>query len=481
MVELMNLMNDLFLTTDSRHASFFERSRLPIASVWERNVIQFYKLFAYWFFVLKKWQYFGKDGIETLSGSFPVKLVFSRRIFGLSIDKINGSAKSWLDPIKDLSLRVVELKNSLVQKIGSIFGLILLHAKIAFGINKACEVCKILVGRLYGFIDFFKPCDVFDRHKVIFPPILSKLFDNLISFFSKRGGEIGTEELAHRLFFNKIWLDGFSNGKRRLSSYGIVMKRLMSRVSMFLCVTNTASKALYKVKENFWVRRAYVYSTASFACVFANCEAAVTIDVARKVQEVYSVECCHGSHDTHLSHLKQQKMDNPTELNRTDIDAVVQTLLTNNAMMISDNMEGSLKFGTSPVREAFWAMMHTAILDDLESVTGFISQAQYPNNMNTLDAEWGSVGNVRFTYSSRGSTTAAASLNGATVYNVFVTGQEAYADIKLTNATANFIYTPPGGPTDPLRRLQLGAYKLAKAPRIMNDAWIFNLRCTHSV
>lgn len=173
--------------------------------------------------------------------------------------------------------------------------------------------------------------------------------------------------------------------------------------------------------------------------------------------------------------------DNPTELNRTDIDAVVQTLLTNNAMMISDNMEGSLKFGTSPVREAFWAMMHTAILDDLESVTGFISQAQYPNNMNTLNAEWGSVGNVRFTYSSRGSTTAAASLNGATVYNVFVTGQEAYADIKLTNATANFIYTPPGGPTDPLRRLQLGAYKFAKAPRIMNDAWIFNLCCTHSV
>jgi N4-gp56 family major capsid protein len=172
--------------------------------------------------------------------------------------------------------------------------------------------------------------------------------------------------------------------------------------------------------------------------------------------------------------------DNPTELARSDVDAVVQALLGNDAMMISDNIEGSLKFGTAPVREAFWGMLNTGILDDLEAVTGFISQAQYPSNMNVLNAEWGSIGNVRFLYSSKGSTSATASLNGNTVYNIFVTGEEAYAMVELTQATASFIYTPPGGPTDPLRRLQLGAFKMAQVPRILNDAWIFNLRATHS-
>lgn len=172
--------------------------------------------------------------------------------------------------------------------------------------------------------------------------------------------------------------------------------------------------------------------------------------------------------------------DNPTELNRADIDSVVLALLGNDAMMISDNIEGTLKFGTAPIREAFWGMMNTAIIDDLEAVTGFVSQAQYPSNMNVLNAEWGSVGNVRFLYSSRGSQTLNSSLLGNTVYNVFITGQEAYACIELTRATAEFIYTPPGGPTDPLRRLQLGAYKFAQVPRILNDAWIFNLRATHS-
>lgn len=172
--------------------------------------------------------------------------------------------------------------------------------------------------------------------------------------------------------------------------------------------------------------------------------------------------------------------DNPTELARSDIDSVVLALLGNDAMMISDNIEGSLKFGTAPIREAFWGMMNTGILDDLEAVSGFISQAQYPNNMNILNSEWGSVGNMRFLYSSKGSTSPNASLNGNTVYNVFVTGEEAYAIIELTNATSSFIYTPPGGPTDPLRRLQLGAFKMAQVPRILNDAWIFNLRATHS-
>ena len=51
--------------------------------------------------------------------------------------------------------------------------------------------------------------------------------------------------------------------------------------------------------------------------------------------------------------------DMPTEMTRSDVDSVVLALLGNDAMMISDNIEGTLKFGTAPVREAFWAMMNT--------------------------------------------------------------------------------------------------------------------------
>lgn len=172
--------------------------------------------------------------------------------------------------------------------------------------------------------------------------------------------------------------------------------------------------------------------------------------------------------------------DNPTELTRTDIDTVIRTLVTANAKRIMDTIEGELKFGTGPVRQAYMAMMHSDLITDLEQVTGFISVAQYPSQMNILSAEWGSVSNVRFMVSSVGSVTPTSSLLGASVYNVFITGQEAYACIELDEASAQFIYRPLGYGDDPLLLRQSAGYKFANAQVITNDAWVINLRCTRA-
>lgn len=89
-------------------------------------------------------------------------------------------------------------------------------------------------------------------------------------------------------------------------------------------------------------------------------------------------------------------------------------------------------------------MAHTDMIGQLENVQGFINKAQYPSQMNTMVSEWGSIGNVRFLLSSRGAIEANASLLGADVYDIFVTGQEAYTCIELNGATAKFIYHPAG-------------------------------------
>ena len=95
--------------------------------------------------------------------------------------------------------------------------------------------------------------------------------------------------------------------------------------------------------------------------------------------------------------------DNPTQLTRADIDQVVFALIGNSSRMISDNIEGEDRFGTAPVRQAYWVMTHSDILTDLENVDGFINTAQYGAQMNILNAEWGSVGNSRWLYSPIGS------------------------------------------------------------------------------
>lgn len=169
--------------------------------------------------------------------------------------------------------------------------------------------------------------------------------------------------------------------------------------------------------------------------------------------------------------------DNPTELTRSDCDEVIRTLAGNNAYTILDNIEGEDKFGTAPTRPAYMALAHTDLIGNLESVTGFTAASQYPSPMNISPSEWGAVSNLRFLLSSIGSTTAAASNLGATVYNIFCVGMEAYACIEQDGYSANFIYRPPiyDGPL--AQNISIG-YKFAEVPRITNDQWVINLRCT---
>lgn len=169
--------------------------------------------------------------------------------------------------------------------------------------------------------------------------------------------------------------------------------------------------------------------------------------------------------------------DTPTEITRSDIDSVVKALLSNDAYTILDSIEGEDKFGTAPVRDAYFALSHTDLVGNLDSAAGWINKAQYPSPMKALRSEWGSIGNLRFLVSSVGSKIPNSSNLGNDVYNIFCVGMEAYAIIEQDQYSARFIYRPPiyDGP------LALNAsvgWKMAQAPRILNDLWVLRLRAT---
>ena len=170
--------------------------------------------------------------------------------------------------------------------------------------------------------------------------------------------------------------------------------------------------------------------------------------------------------------------DNPTELTAADFETVVTALQAADADFIGEVVEGENKFGTGPVRDSYFAMANTALIPRIQAVNGFINKAQYPSQMNVLSSEWGSVNNVRILLSSRGSLTANASLLGADVYNMFITGQESYSSVQLDGENAKFIYHPPGSGDDPAELRSTGAYRFAHARAITNNAWVTNLRST---
>lgn len=169
--------------------------------------------------------------------------------------------------------------------------------------------------------------------------------------------------------------------------------------------------------------------------------------------------------------------DLPTNLSLSDVDTVSAALLSNDAWMMLNNIGGEDKFGTGPVRDAYLALGHTALSKDLNSLNGFIPKWNYPNDNKVLRSEWGSVNNVRFMLSSVGSTSPNASALGNTVYNVFVQGLEALACVEQDNYSARFLYRPPVF-SDPLFQNVTIGYVFAEVPRILNDLWITNMRCT---
>jgi len=170
--------------------------------------------------------------------------------------------------------------------------------------------------------------------------------------------------------------------------------------------------------------------------------------------------------------------DAPTEMALSDVQDVVKTLLSNDAKPVSSSIEGTNRFGTAPIPNAYIGLSHTDLSSTLENMNGFVGTHQY-SNQRTLDmAEWGTVGRVRFLLSSRGSVTANSSALGEDVYNTLICGMEAYTTVGLENSNAKFIYHDYKLAGGPLELNSTGAWKMAHASAITNDAWIANLKST---
>lgn len=74
------------------------------------------------------------------------------------------------------------------------------------------------------------------------------------------------------------------------------------------------------------------------------------------------------------------------------MDTVVRTLRGNNAYSFLTGIEGDLKFGTAPVRDAYFGLGHTDLIGQLDAVSGFIQKWNYKLcSFKTVDNDQGSL------------------------------------------------------------------------------------------
>ena len=169
--------------------------------------------------------------------------------------------------------------------------------------------------------------------------------------------------------------------------------------------------------------------------------------------------------------------DVPTEITRQDVDLVIRTLRGHNAYSFLTGISGEDRFGTGPVRDAYFALGSTDLIGQIDLVTGFKQKWEYPSQSSTLEAEWGCVANLRFLLSSEGSKTLTSSLLGADIYNIFCVGREAYCAIDQDSYNSQFIYRPAIYDS-PLALNASCGWKMAEVPLIENDQWCLKLCVT---
>lgn len=171
--------------------------------------------------------------------------------------------------------------------------------------------------------------------------------------------------------------------------------------------------------------------------------------------------------------------DNPTNLGASDFSLVATTLDTNNAYKFVSGIEGENKFGTGPVRSAYFMLSSTELQSDFDSLvgSGFLNQWNYPTNASALPSEFGSMFNIRVLTSSEAPVARAASANGQDVYYNTVLGKQAITHINQDGYSMNLIYRDPYY-SGMLAQNATLAVKFAQAQAITQDTAIRNLLST---
>ena len=169
--------------------------------------------------------------------------------------------------------------------------------------------------------------------------------------------------------------------------------------------------------------------------------------------------------------------DNPTEPSVSDFATLNSQLDTANAFKFVTGKLGEDRFGSQPIRSRFIMFAHTLLERTFDEIEDFTNAWNYPNNVNTMYPEYGSILNFSVLTSSNSSLTAASSMLGNTVFNNIAAGQQSYAHVQQDGYSMQLMYRPPIF-SGPLALNGTLGVKFAQAQIITQDTWISNFRCT---
>lgn len=164
-----------------------------------------------------------------------------------------------------------------------------------------------------------------------------------------------------------------------------------------------------------------------------------------------------------------------TEITSTDVELGIDFLLENNGKKLSPNEEGTNAFGTAPVWASFWMISSTSLRSSIKNLSNFLATAQYPRQQSVLEAEFGSLDELRVVLTTEAFVDTTSS---PSIFSNFMFAANGYGRIAIDDQSMQLIIKPLGSGEDALNQRQTMGWKGRLGAVILDDSWVVNLRCT---
>lgn len=171
-------------------------------------------------------------------------------------------------------------------------------------------------------------------------------------------------------------------------------------------------------------------------------------------------------------------------LTRDEIIKATTTLLGNNAKYMREAIKASEGFNTSPILDAFVAIVHPNTYRSLRDEPGWVPVSEYGDpNDRISPAEVGSLEDVRFLVSTNAKVFTAGGAGSIDVYSTIIFGQEWYGITRISGHEVEIITKTPNGnndnTVDPLNQRNTMGWKISYIPVILQQN--FGVRVEHAV
>lgn len=179
------------------------------------------------------------------------------------------------------------------------------------------------------------------------------------------------------------------------------------------------------------------------------------------------------------------------------LDRAIRTLDNQNVKTFTPRVYGSTRIASQPIDEAYWAIIHPDIIEDLMTYsrsglttgTDFTPVKNYANPTGVIRGEVGAYRKIRFVattnamkWTDAGGSVGATGLKSTTgslidVYSCLIVGRDAYGIVPIMTGNSRIIIHKAGSNSDPLNQRNTVAWKAGGVSVILNDAFMCRVEC----